>query len=215
MGNLRRGALRLTLPVLLAGACAPISGCGGSAAAATSATVTYTVGGTVSGLGAGTQLALLDNGQDALMVSSSGAFTFPTRLAAGSRYAVAVQRQPSGFSCAVSNGSGIVGAAPVASVRVACGPSVFTVGGVVSGLSGSGLVLADGSTVVAVSATAAGFRLPGSFASGASYDVIVKAHPPGHSCSVTHGSGVVGSANVGNIVVACVPGAESVLHVFP
>ncbi|HEY7995935.1 MAG TPA: choice-of-anchor tandem repeat GloVer-containing protein [Steroidobacteraceae bacterium] len=215
MGNLNRGASRRSLPVLLAGACALFSGCGGSSGTAAGPPDTYSVGGTVSGLGTGTQLALLDNGQDALMVSASGAFTFSTRLAAGSRYTVAVQRQPRGFSCAVSNGSGVVGAAPVASVRVACGASVFTVGGVVSGLDGTGLVLANGSTVVAVPANAGSFSLPGSFASGASYDVIVTAHPPGHRCSITQGSGVVGTANVSNIMVACVPGAESVLHAFP
>jgi len=215
MGNLRRGALRCSLLVLLAGAGALSSGCGGSSGTATGPAVTYTVGGTVSGLGAGTQLVLIDNGQDALRVSASGAFTFATRLAAGSRYTVAVQSQPSGLACAVSNGSGVVAAAPVASVRVACAASVFTVGGAVSGVSGPGLVLSNGTTAVSVSANAGSFSLPGSFASGARYDVIVKAHPPGRSCSVTHGSGVVGTANVSNIVVACVPGAQAVLHAFP
>ena len=215
MGNLHRGASRRSLPVLLAGACALFSGCGGSSGAAAGPPVTYSVGGTVSGLGTGTQLALLDNGQDALMVSASGAFTFSTRLAAGSRYTVAVQRQPRGFSCAVSNGSGVVGAAPVASVRVACGASVFTVGGVVA---------ASTARVWCSPTAAPWWRYPPMPAVSAcpvrsrAASVMTSSSRRirrGTAAASPQGSGVVGTANVSNIMVACVPGAESVLHGFP
>src|SRR5262249_49770362 len=133
MHSTRFGATRCSLFMLVVAAGAVSSGCGGSSGAGTSAPLAYSVGGTVSGLAAGTQLQLLDNGKDALMLSASGAFTFATPLAAGSRYQVAVQQQPRGLSCAVSNGSGIMGAQPIASVRVACAPGAYTVGGAVSG----------------------------------------------------------------------------------
>ena len=217
MGTRRHSALRRSLVPIACAASALAAGCGGSSSsgAAISPPVTYAVGGMVAGLGSGAQVALSDNGQDVLLVQRSGAFTFGTRLAAGAHYLIAVQTQPAGMNCTVANGSGTMLAAPVSNVMVACSASVFTVGGTVSGVTTSGLVLANGTTSLMVAANASTFRLPAAFASGAAYDVTIKAHPPGRSCSVAQGSGVVGSANVSDVSVACVPGAESVLHAFP
>jgi hypothetical protein len=80
--------------------------------------VTYSVGGTVSGL-TGT-VALQDNGGDNLSVTANGSFTFPTLLASGSAYSVAVLTQPTGQTCTVGGGSGTVGSANVTSVVVTC-----------------------------------------------------------------------------------------------
>ena len=84
-------------------------------------TNTYTVGGSVSGL-IGSGLALADNGGDALDVSADGSFTFATPVASGAAYAVTVTAQPGNPSqaCTVANGAGMVGAANVANVSVAC-----------------------------------------------------------------------------------------------
>ena len=49
----------------------------------------YTIGGTVSGL-SGT-VVLQDNGGDNLSVTANGSFTFPTQLASGAAYAVTVK----------------------------------------------------------------------------------------------------------------------------
>jgi hypothetical protein len=59
--------------------------CGGSTPPSTT---TYTIGGTVSGLGTGASVGLLDNGGDALTVTANGAFTFATPLVSGAGYAV-------------------------------------------------------------------------------------------------------------------------------
>ena len=83
--------------------------------------------------------------------------------------------------------------------------SSFTVGGVVAGLSGSGLILKNnGADDVAISA-------PGSFTfatvlqNGAPYSVTVASQPsaPVQDCLVTNGSGTVRGANVTNVSVAC------------
>ena len=88
----------------------------------------------------------------------------------------------------------------------------YTVGGMVSGLTGSGLVLRNnGGDDLAVSANG-----PVAFAtalsSGAAYSVTVFAQPsgPDQSCVVIGGSGQVSTANVTNIGVACtaVPTSE-------
>jgi hypothetical protein len=80
--------------------------------------VTYTVGGTISGL-TGT-VVLQNNGGDNLTRSSNGSFTFATSLAVGASYSVTVSSQPSGQSCDVANGSGTVSSSNVTSVTVTC-----------------------------------------------------------------------------------------------
>jgi len=175
--------------------------------------VTYTVGGTVSGLsGAGLVLSL-NAGAQTLPVSANGAFTFPTGLASGASYAVTVGTQPAGQSCSVANGSGTIGSANVTNVAVTCTTSTYTVGGSVSGLAGSGLVLSlnGGAQSLPVSANGA-FTFPTALASGASYAVTVATQPssPTQSCSVANGSGTIGSANVTNVAVTCTTSAYTV-----
>ena len=166
---------------------------------------TFTIGGTVSGL-SGTGLVLQDNGGDSLAVSANGPFTFATALASGSAYSVTVSAQPSSpaQTCAVTNGSGTA-VANVTNVQVACTTTAtFTIGGAVSGLSGTGLMLQDnGGDSLAVSANGP-FTFATALASGSAYSVTVSALPssPAQTCAVTNGSGTV-SANVTNVQVAC------------
>jgi hypothetical protein len=76
------------------------------------------IGGTLSGLN-GT-LVLQDNGGDDLVLTSSGAFAFPTKLLEGSQYAVTVRTQPAGQMCTVAHGVGIAGQSDVANIAVVC-----------------------------------------------------------------------------------------------
>lgn len=84
-------------------------------------------------------------------------------------------------------------------------PTSFAVGGSVSGLIGSGLVLQlNGAADLAVSADG-NFRFP-KLAKGKPYNVTVKSSPSSpvkQTCTVSQGSGTVGGAAVNNIAVAC------------
>jgi Putative esterase len=80
--------------------------------------VTYTVGGTVTGL-TGT-VVLEDNGGDNLTVSASGSFTFATSLAQGAAYDVTVGTEPAGQTCTITGGSGTMPAADITNIAVAC-----------------------------------------------------------------------------------------------
>jgi uncharacterized repeat protein (TIGR03803 family) len=188
------------------------------AAAVTSVSVacapdTYPIGGTVSGLSA--PGLVLTDGRDLLSVPADATnFTMPVHVPSGGPYVVSVQTQPTHLTCAVSNGSGTVAAAPVVNIAVTCAASAFTVGGSISGLTSNGLVLANGSDSLSVLANALQFSLPQALPSGAPYDVTVTAHPPVRSCSVTNGSGTVGAADITSVQVDCIPGTESVLHLF-
>ncbi len=86
-------------------------------------------------------------------------------------------------------------------------PTAFTVGGSVSGLSGSGLVLQlNGAADLPVSANG-NFHFPKPSAKGSSYTVTVKSPPSSpvkQTCTVNQGSGTVAGAAVNNITVTCI-----------
>ncbi len=81
----------------------------------------------------------------------------------------------------------------------------YTVGGSVSGLAGSGLVVSDGIDSLTISANGS-FQFPSTIPSGGSYFVTVDTAPanPTQTCTVTNGSGSIGSANITTVAVACV-----------
>ncbi len=161
-----------------------------------------TVGGTVSGL-TGTGLVLQNNSGDNLAIPANGPFTFSTPLQQQhATYSVTVLTQPSGQSCTVANGTGTA-VEKVTNVAVNCVSNAFTVGGTVSGLTGTGLVLQNnGGNNLPVSADGA-FTFSTGVASGGLYSVTVLTQPSGQGCSVANGAGTV-SANVTNVAVACV-----------
>ena len=179
----------------------------------TCATDTYPVGGTLVGLDAASTggLLLADNlgggTVDTVTVGQNGSFTFPTKVASGSNFAVSVQTNPTSpaQTCVVSGGTGTIVAGAVTSVVVNCATNAYVLGGTVSGLDGQGLVLQSGSTTAAVSSNGT-FAFPAAIPSGTAYTVTVQTQPtgPSQTCSVTGGTGTMGAANVTSVSVACV-----------
>lgn len=166
----------------------------------------YSIGGTVTGL-AGSGLVLRNNGGDDLSLAANGSFTFATRLPTGTSYDVTVFAQPSNPSqtCVVAAGTGNWSGSPVTTVAVSCTTNTYTVGGTVSGLKGSGLVLRNnGGDDLPVNGDGA-FVFPGKVASGDSYDVIVSTQPtnPAQVCTTTDAGGTVGDTDVATVIVVC------------
>jgi hypothetical protein len=165
-----------------------------------------TVAGTISGV-AGTGLVLANNGGDDLTISGNGAFAFATPLEHGASYAIVVKRQPSNPTqvCSVTNGNGIAGDEDVTNVQVICRTSAFSIGGTLTGLAGSGLVLRnnDGDDLPMNADGTFSFVTP--VLSGASYDVTVAVQPslPTQACTITSGTGTVGASNVTDVRVTC------------
>lgn len=87
--------------------------------------MSVSIGGTISGLGAGLSTVLQNNGGDNLSVNANGPFTFATPVATGGAYAVSVMTQPTGQTCTVNGGSGTA-AANVSSVAVSCATIAIT-----------------------------------------------------------------------------------------
>jgi len=181
-------------------------GRGGGTGGGTGGGGPFTVGGSIIGLN-GTGLILTNNGGDALTITQTGTFTFAfkTAIPGNTNYKVAIQQQPSTPSqnCSVTNPTGTA-TANVTSVQVTCVP-VFTVGGSVSGLAGSGLVLLNGTDSVSVTGLGnVNFTFPTPQASGASYTVTIKTQPtnPPQTCIVVNGTGTVQS-NVSTVSIVC------------
>ena len=81
---------------------------------------TYTVGGTLTGLGSGKTVVLQNNAGDNLTLSATGSFTFTTAVADAAAYAVTILTQSSGQICTVTNASGMVNLANITNVTVTC-----------------------------------------------------------------------------------------------
>jgi hypothetical protein len=117
-----------------------------------------------------------------------------------------VQPSDPAQTCAVTNGSGTVAGADVTDVEVTCTTTpTYTIGGTVSGLVGSGLVLQqDAGDNLAISANG-NFTFATPLFDGAPYAVTVFAQPanPAQTCTVANAAGVVQGANVDNVAVTC------------
>src|SRR6266581_628889 len=109
----------------------------------------FAIGGTTSGL-SGT-VVLQNNGGDNLTISVNGGFTFAAALTNASPYAVTVLAQPAGQICTVANGSGTLAGANITNVTVTCSAIVFSVGGTVSGLSGTVVLQNNGGDNLTIS----------------------------------------------------------------
>ncbi|MGH8500348.1 MAG: DUF1566 domain-containing protein, partial [Methylococcales bacterium] len=166
----------------------------------------FTIGGLVSGL-AGSGLVLQNNGGDNLSINANGSFTFPIGLTDGAAYNVTVQTQPGSPSqtCTVGNGSGNLSGANVTNVTVNCTTNTFTVGGTVSGLAGSGLVLQNNAGDDLPIGADGTFTFATALTDGSAYDVTVQNQPnnPSQSCTVGNGSGTLSGANITNVMVSC------------
>jgi YVTN family beta-propeller protein len=84
----------------------------------------------------------------------------------------------------------------------------YTVGGTVTGLRGTGLVLQlNGGSNLGFSSGGT-FNFSSGIDQGGAYSVTVQTQPAGQTCSVHNGSGTIGTADISNVVVTCsLPGS--------
>jgi hypothetical protein len=161
----------------------------------------YSLGGTVTGL-TSPGLVLSDGSNTYSVPVNATNFTMPMVVAYGSSYTMNVQTQPAGLTCTISGGTGTMPASAVADVGVTCASTSYALGGAISGLRTSGLVLTDGMDDLSVAANAAQFSMPNALAYGSAYAVTVKAQPSAGTCQITHGTGTV-SGRVSTVQVTC------------
>jgi 6-phosphogluconolactonase (cycloisomerase 2 family) len=192
-----------------------LTACGNNSGGSGGGRVTYSVSGVISNLTAD-GLVLTLNGSNNLQVSAtSTSFEFTSGLADGQSYAVAVLQSPASETCQpAGNATGTVSGANVVGVTISCTPTKFTLGGSITGLLGTGLILQDtvsNEKTAALAATATGYTISPGVDTGANYTITVAQQPsnPTQQCSVSNGSGQVGTVDLTTIAVSCVTSSYS------
>ncbi len=171
--------------------------------------MTYTIGGSITGLSA-SGLTLDDNGGNTLtVISGATTFVFTTALASGATYDVTVASQPTGETCTAASNTGTA-SANVTTVTISCVANPYTIGGTITGLTVSGLTLDDnGGDALTLDAGASTFTFSTALASGAAYDVTVASQPTGETCTPSANTGTA-SANVTTVAISCVDSGVTV-----
>lgn len=187
---------------------------GGNSAVAVTATPTFQVSVSVTGItGTPTNLVVQNNNGDSLSFSANGAGTFPTSLAAGTGYAISVSTQPTGpvHTCTISSPTGTI--AGDVTVSVTCSIGAFSVQPVVSGLTGTLVLRNNGGDDLTITANGTS-TFATQLADASNYAVTVLTQPSMQTCTVTggdnaDGTGTISSANEG-VIVTCVTNTYSV-----
>ena len=154
--------------------------------------ISYTLSAAVTGLASGATLELQDNVGSELAFTSNETLTFANTYASGATYSVTIFAQPTGQTCTLgSNASGTITANTT--VAVTCGAATnSTISVAVTGLTGTVVMQDDqGDTLTFTSNNTQTFA--NTYASGASYTVIVTTQPSGQSCIPTYSSGTITS----------------------
>jgi hypothetical protein len=166
----------------------------------------FIISGTIISL-TGTGLILQNNGADTITIKGTGqsvAFAFPTAVTG--KYSVTVVQNPSNpaQTCGVTNGSGTA-SANVINVVVACG-TVVTIGGTVTGLSGTGLTLQDngGDTITITGSGNVPFQFPTPLPTGSTYTVTILKQPvlPKQTCMLSNATGTANGV-INNVQILC------------
>jgi 6-phosphogluconolactonase (cycloisomerase 2 family) len=98
-------------------------------------------------------------------------------------------------ACGGGGGGGGATTAPAAT---------YTVSGTITGLiQGRTVVLADNGATPKNFTASGTYTYTGAIPTGTAYAITVQTQPIGQTCTVSHGSGTIGSANVVNVAVSC------------
>lgn len=170
-------------------------------------TTPFVVRGSITGLTAD-GLTLRINGSETQSVPAGAASFAFLPVLSGASYTVTIGSQPSGQTCVLNNGNGVVGAAAVTNIIVSCtgGAGALTVGGTVVGLGADGLSLRlNGGPGQFIAAQVSSFTFPTAVQTGDDYSATVATTPSGphKSCVLGNGKGRMGSSSVTNMVVRC------------
>src|SRR6185369_2513073 len=177
----------------------------------TATAANLSVGGTVRGLsGQPVTLTLTSTAATSTVTTSTnGTFVFGTALPAGTAYLVTATTPPTGQYCVVGNAGGVVTSASATALAVNCvsgsSPASYTVGGSVTGLTGTlQLALNQSNQPLTVNSGATTFTFPVAIPQSTDYRVTVASQPTGQTCIVTNGGTIMESANVTGVTVTCV-----------
>lgn len=161
--------------------------------------------GSVSGLTKDGLVLQNNGGSDLVVPAGATTFVFPTMIGTDTAYNVTIKSSPSNADCTILGGQGTSGPFNVTTVAVNCITHTHALTGTVSG-QGNGLVVVNGSDRVAIPAGVNTFSMT-KVAEDAPYGITVFSAPSGQTCSISNGVGKMGTADVNNVQISCVPAA--------
>lgn len=174
-----------------------------STLAACGGTQSYDLGGLVSGL-AYNGLVMANGASTVSVPAMSSGYVFPDKISYGTSFNVSIKTQPDHMTCTITGRStGSAGTTSTTGVNVSCSINTHSLGGTVTGLIGAGLVLTNGSNQLAIAAGSSAFTFAAPVGDGSSYGVTVLTQPAGQTCTVTNGSGLMGTVDIKNVQVTC------------
>lgn len=175
-----------------------LTACGGGGKAQ------FTIGGAITGL-VYDGMVLASNGQTLAVPKNATTFAMPKQIGYGDYYDITIATQPAHQECVVSYGRDSAGHTASINALVSCAVLAHPIGGKITGLTGTGLVLINGSLggTLTAAANATSYKLS-SVAFGSTYGVTVLTQPAGQTCTVQNATGTMGDAEVSNIDVTCV-----------
>jgi len=182
-----------------------LSACGGNGSG------DLPLSGTISGLNKdGLVLTNKSNGDKVTAKSGDVSFQFP-KLAGNDEDFEIIATSPAGTKCeVVAGGKAKANVYTYNRIAVACVADQRKLGGTVAGLTGTGLVLANGADTAAVLPPATpganvSFLFPSTVGDGYQYGITVLVQPAGQTCAINpaNNPGTMGSADVLNLAVNC------------
>jgi len=198
-----------------------LSACGGKAS--------YDVSGTISGLTNDGMILTNNGGDDIKIPAGATSFTFPHRASYGDNYDIefkvladgVTKAYPDHMTCVIGYNTGSAGHTVSINAQITCSQATHNLGGTVTGVANCPattdaapycLTLVNGSTGGQISiakptdgSDSTSFTFASQVKDGDSYGVTVLTQPSNMTCTVTNGSGVMHTSDVGNVVVNCVP----------
>lgn len=164
------------------------------------------LGGTVTGLV--TDGLVLQNGTNTVAIPSGAtSYKFPNQIGTHEAYGVTIKTQPAYYSCVVTNTPGTASGLSITYVNVVCSKTTHPLSVTVSGLVGTGMVLANGFDQLSVTANGTN-TFPTRVAELDTYGVVVLQQPTNtdgtrQTCTVQNGTGKVGTTDPAGIAVTC------------
>jgi hypothetical protein len=146
-------------------------------------------------------------------VTASGVQYFKNLLPVDSSYNITIKGRPGNVAqdCVLAHGSGKISTTSPQDITLTCVISTFELGGKITGLTSSGLVLINGSDQTAISPTSAdrsnilNFTMSGKVAAELPYGVLIYKQPANDNCALvgSTGNGTMPAGAVTSIEIRC------------
>jgi hypothetical protein len=151
-------------------------------------------------------LILTNNGGDDLVIPAGAtSFQFSRAVSTDDEFNIEVKQYPSNVkTCTIANGKARANYYTIAQITMSCEIKTHPFSIKIQGLTTPGLVVVNGTDRREVPANAASLEMTPVYEDGP-YGVTILTQPTGQTCTVSNGSGTMGSTdtNNNNVLVTC------------